>query len=71
MMSAAQAFGFRKPLRPGRGTAPAYDLIRKHVPHLKDDRVLYPDINKIAELLRSGEIVNAVESEVGELPLRL
>ncbi len=70
MMSAAQAFDFRKPLRPGKGTAPAYELIRQYVPHLENDRVLYPDINKIAELVRSGAIVEAVENEVGELPLR-
>ncbi|PJA28248.1 MAG: histidine ammonia-lyase [candidate division Zixibacteria bacterium CG_4_9_14_3_um_filter_46_8] len=71
MMCAAQAFDFRKPLRPGKGTAVAYDLIRKYVTHLEVDRVLYPDINKIAELVRSGEIVKAVEKEIGELPLRL
>ncbi len=71
MMSAAQAFDFRKPLRPGRGTSIAYDLIRKHVDHLENDRVLHPDINKIAELIRDGSIVKAVEDEIGDLPLRL
>ncbi|MBD3234886.1 MAG: histidine ammonia-lyase [candidate division Zixibacteria bacterium] len=71
MMSAAQAFDFRKPLRPGKGTSIAYDLIRQHVEHLEDDKVLYPDINKIAELIRDGAIVRAVEDEVGDLPLRL
>ncbi|MBD3168517.1 MAG: histidine ammonia-lyase, partial [candidate division Zixibacteria bacterium] len=71
MYCAAQAMDFRKPLKPGRGTKPAYDLIRKHVDFLEDDRVLYPDINKIAELVRDGSIVKAVEKEVGELQLRL
>ena len=71
MMSAAQAFDFRKPLKPGRGTRVAYNVIRQHVTHLDDDRVLYPDINKIADLIRNGTILKAVEAEVGDLPLRL
>jgi histidine ammonia-lyase len=71
MMSAAQAFDFRKPLKPGRGTRVAYDVIRQHVKHLDNDRVLYPDINRIADLIRNGTILKAVEAEVGELPLRL
>jgi histidine ammonia-lyase len=71
MMSAAQAFDFRKPLKPGRGTRVAHNVIRQHVHHLDNDRVLYPDINKIADLIRNSTILKAVEAEVGELPLRL
>jgi histidine ammonia-lyase len=71
MMSAAQAFDFRKPLKPGRGTRVAHELIREHVDHLENDRVLYPDLNKIAELIRNGTILSAVEAEVGKLPMRL
>jgi histidine ammonia-lyase len=71
MYSAAQAFDFRKPLRPGRGGRIAYDVIREHVAFLEKDRVLYPDINRIAELVRSNAIVEAVEAELGELPLDL
>jgi histidine ammonia-lyase len=71
MYCAAQAFDFRKPLKPGKGTGIAYEVIRDHVSFLESDRVLYPDINKIAELVRSGAILDAVESQLGELPLRL
>ena len=71
MYAAAQAFDFRKPLKPGRGSRIAYDIIRQHVPFLDKDRVLYPDINKIAELVRSCAILDAVEKELGELPLRM
>jgi histidine ammonia-lyase len=67
MMSAAQAFDFRKPLLPGEGTRVAYRKIREVVPHLEDDRVLYPDIEKIDKLVKTGAIVAAVEAEVGEL----
>ncbi|MBM3325052.1 MAG: histidine ammonia-lyase [Calditrichaeota bacterium] len=69
MMSAAQAFDFRKPLKPGKGTRVAYEVIREHVPHLENDRVLYPDINNIAALVRNSTILNAVEKEIGELSL--
>ncbi len=71
MYCAAQAFDFRKPLKPGRGTRVAYDVIRQHVKFLEKDRVLYPDVNKIAELVRNSTILDAVEAEIGELPLRL
>ncbi len=71
MYCAAQAFDFRKPSRPGKGGRIAYDIIRRHVPFLEKDRVLYPDINKIADLVRSNAVVDAVENELGELPLRL
>lgn len=69
MMAAAQAFDFRKPLKPGKGTRIAHKVIRDHVPHLEEDRVLYPDINKIATLVRDNTILNAVEENVGELSL--
>lgn len=71
MYCAAQAFDFRKPLKPGKGTKIAYEVIRDHVTFLEKDRVLYPDINKIADLVRDNSILDTVEKELGELPLRL
>ncbi len=71
MMSAAQAFDFRQPLKPGCGTRIAYRKIREVVPHLEDDRVLYPDIEKINRLVWSGEIVAAVETELGALEFNI
>jgi histidine ammonia-lyase len=69
MMAAAQAMDFRRPLQPGKGTGVAYRVIREKVTHLDDDRVLYPDINAIAEMVRKSVILNAVEQEVGPLQL--
>lgn len=69
MMSAAQAYEFLKPKRPGKATGIAYDIIRKKVPPLVDDRVLYPDIEAIRLLIESNEILNAVEAEIGQLQL--
>jgi histidine ammonia-lyase len=67
LMGAAQAFDFRKPLKPGKGCQAAYDLIRKHVDFLDEDRPLYGDITKMAELVKSNKILETVEKEVGKL----
>jgi len=65
-MAAAQALDFRSHT-PGRGVAVARDVIRRHVAHLEEDRPLYPDHMEMKELVRSGEILDAVESAVGSL----
>ncbi|MCX6571342.1 MAG: histidine ammonia-lyase [Candidatus Aminicenantes bacterium] len=67
LMAGAQAVDFRKPHRPGKGTAAAYEVIRKYVAHLEEDRPLYNDINKLKEVVESGEILDAVEAAVGTL----
>jgi histidine ammonia-lyase len=69
MMCAAQAFDFYPGKRPGKGTGIAYSLIRSKVPTLKDDRVLYPDIEAIRQLVESNAILDAVEKEIGPLLL--
>ena len=68
MMSAAQAFDFLGGT-PGAGSASAYREIRKVVKPLKNDRVLYPDIQAIARKIADLDILNAVEKKVGELSL--
>jgi histidine ammonia-lyase len=67
LMAGAQAVDFRKPHKPGKGTAAAYEVIRKYVAHLEEDRPLYNDINKLKEVVESGEILDAVEAAVGTL----
>jgi histidine ammonia-lyase len=67
LMAAAQAVEFRKPLKLGRGTSVAYNVIRKHVAKLEEDRPVQYDINRLAEVLRSGELLDAVEAEIGPL----
>jgi len=80
MYAAAQAMDFRlkgitrtskdaKPAGPGKGTGAAYELIRRHVTFLEDDRPLVHDIEKIVKLLEGTEIIDAVEAAVGEIKL--
>lgn len=65
-MAAAQALDFRG-FQNGRGVQAAHRVIRKYVPHLDEDRPLYRDHNIMKELVKSGEILEAVEHEVGPL----
>ncbi len=65
-MAAAQALEFRD-FKKGRGSDAARRAIREVVEHLEEDRPLYNDHNKMMELVRSRKILEAVESEIGEL----
>lgn len=67
MMAAAQALDFRRPLKASPGVEAAYEVIRKYVRYLDEDRPLYDDINRLKEVVASGEILEAVEKAVGEL----
>jgi len=65
-MGAAQALDFRD-FTPGHGVSAAHEVIRKHVTHLDEDRPLHADHNVMKELVKSGEILEAVEAIVGQL----
>jgi histidine ammonia-lyase len=65
-MAAAQALDFREFI-PGKGTQKAREIIRKYVKHLDVDRPLYPDHNRMKELVQSAEILEEVEKVVGKL----
>jgi len=65
-MAAAQALDFRD-FTPGKGVRKAHEVIRKHVTHLDEDRPLYSDHTAMQEVVRSCEILEAVEAEVGSL----
>ena len=66
LMGAAQALDFRD-FTPGAGVRIAHEVIRRHVRHLDEDRPLYPDHDRMQALVRSGEILDAVEEQVGSL----
>ena len=65
-MAAAQALDFRE-FTPGNGVQVARQVIRKYVEHLGEDRPLYPDHNRMKELVKSGEILERVEEAIGSL----
>lgn len=51
----------------GEGTIIAYQLIREQVDFLDQDRPIYADIEKIANLLKEGRLLDAVEGGIGKL----
>lgn len=67
LLCACQAMDLLTHGDPGRGTREAYRSVRQRVPRLDEDRELHRDIEKVLELVRSGELVRRVEQAVGEL----
>jgi histidine ammonia-lyase len=67
VLCAAQGLDFHKPLRPARGVHAAWRCVRKHVAPLGRDRTLHRDLETVEHLIRSGELLAAVEEEVGPL----
>lgn len=65
-MAAAQALDFRDH-QTGKGVAKAKEVIRKHVDFLDIDRPLYPDHNKMKDLVKSCEVLSEVENLIGRL----
>ena len=68
LLTAAQAVDLRPdgPARLGRGTAAAFAVVREHAAALAHDRALSPEINALAAVIRSGEVLAAVEVALGE-----
>jgi histidine ammonia-lyase len=66
MMAAAQALDFRE-FTPGRGVQAARRVVRRYVEHLDLDRPLYPDHTRMMGLVRSCEVLEEVEKEIGPL----
>ena len=67
LLAGAQGVEFRKPLRLGLGSQKAYEVIRQHVAKMEEDRPVQYDINNLTEVLKSGELLAAVEAVVGPL----
>lgn len=66
-MAGAQAIDFRKPVKPSPSIQAAYEVIRRYVDFLEEDRPLFDDINTLKAVVESGEILEAVEKVVGPL----
>ena len=67
LLAGVQGVEFLAPLQPGRGARAAREVVRSLSPRLRDDRPLSGDIEAVAEAVRNGSLVEAVEGEIGEL----
>jgi histidine ammonia-lyase len=62
LLTAAQAFEFRKPLKSGWFLEKAHELVRKHVSFATEDRVFADDIAKGLELIQAGSLIQLLNS---------
>lgn len=62
LLTAAQAFEYRKPLRSGWFLEQAHRLVRSVVSFAEKDRVFAEDIEKSLELIRSGALIGLTKS---------
>ena len=66
-LCAAQALDFRAPLRGGVGPRAALEEMRKAISHAERDRLFGQDIQTSLAMLRSRNVLRAVERAVGPL----
>lgn len=67
LMCAVQALDLLAPLAPSPAAEALRARIRETVPTVDEDRVFHTDIEHIAELVRNGDVLRAVEGVVGAL----
>jgi histidine ammonia-lyase len=67
LLAASQAVEFLAPLEPGTGARATHAHVRTLSTRLRDDRPLGPDIEAVADAIRDGSLLAAVEGEIGEL----
>ncbi|GBG26791.1 Phenylalanine ammonia-lyase [Hondaea fermentalgiana] len=60
LLSSCQALEFHRPLRTTEPLEALFALVREHVPGWDRDRIMSPDINAAATLIRSGALWNAL-----------
>lgn len=62
LLTAAQAFEFRKPLKSGWFLEKAHALVRSQISFATEDRVFATDIEKGIGLIRNGELIRLLNS---------
>jgi histidine ammonia-lyase len=67
LAAAARGIDLRAPLQPAGGTDAARRAVRARIAGPGPDRWLAPDLAAAERLVAAGELVAAVESEIGEL----
>jgi histidine ammonia-lyase len=67
LLAAAQGVEFLAPLHPGVGAEATRRFVRSLSPRLKDDRPLSGEIEAVADAIRDGSFLAAVEAEIGSL----
>jgi histidine ammonia-lyase len=67
VLCAVQGIDFLRPLRCGKGTETAYNLIRAKIPHIEDDVYLSEYIEKTCDIIFDHNFIKKIESVIGML----
>lgn len=62
-----QAIEFQKPLKTSAPIEAAYNVVRRHVQPITEDRVFHHDIIAIKKLLKTNELISEVQKHIGEI----
>lgn len=71
LVSAAQAFDFRKPMKSGPILDACHKLIRQHIDHADEDRVFANDIKKAKKLIESHSLTTVAEQIANQVNIDL
>lgn len=66
-MAACQGIEFSRPLSLGRGTKAAWEAFRGRIPFIEKDCFIHPLIGESIDFVRSGALIDAAESAIGEM----
>lgn len=66
-LAAAQAIEFHRPLRTSDALEAVHDAVRAAVPRYDSDRIMGPEIEAAAELVRKGDLLRAALTNAGDL----
>ncbi|MBI2737917.1 MAG: histidine ammonia-lyase [Rhodospirillales bacterium] len=64
LLAAAQGCDFHQPLLSSPMLERVRELVRRHVPHLDDDRHFQPDLARAADLVGRGALIDAIGGDV-------
>ncbi|KAM9958645.1 hypothetical protein ACTFIW_012234 [Dictyostelium discoideum] len=62
LLAACQGLDFRRPLKTTEPLEAVYQLVRSKVTFMDKDRFIQPDIEEVYKLIRSGQVLNVVNS---------
>jgi histidine ammonia-lyase len=66
-LAAAQAMEFHRPLRTSKALEAVHAALRAAVPKYDTDRIMGPEIERAAEMVREGALLRAAETKAGDL----
>lgn len=67
ILAACQAIDLRGNKGLGKGSNQAYNLVRDKISKVEEDRIMYLDIDKCEEIIKSNIILEKVEEEIGSI----